>query len=129
MSEGAVLQGECKWFDSAKGFGFITPADGSADVFVHQTSIQSEGFRSLAEGEQVEYSVSVDDRGKLKANRVTGPGGVNVKGAPRQPAGGGFREGGQQRTGAAAFQNTNAGYGGQQQQYQQQQFPPQQGGY
>lgn len=50
--------GAVKWFNTQKGFGFITPADGSADVFVHQTAIYAPGFRSLAEGEAVEYEVS-----------------------------------------------------------------------
>lgn len=49
--------GEVKWFNTQKGFGFITPDDGSADVFVHQTAIYAPGFRSLAEGEKVEYEV------------------------------------------------------------------------
>jgi cold shock CspA family protein len=49
--------GAVKWFNTQKGFGFITPADGSADVFVHQTAIYAPGFRSLAEGEEVEYEV------------------------------------------------------------------------
>lgn len=49
--------GAVKWFNTQKGFGFITPADGSADVFVHQTAIYAPGFRSLAEGEAVEYEV------------------------------------------------------------------------
>jgi cold shock CspA family protein len=51
--------GAVKWFNTQKGFGFITPEDGSADVFVHQTAIYAPGFRSLAEGEAVEYEVSV----------------------------------------------------------------------
>jgi cold shock CspA family protein len=51
--------GAVKWFNTQKGFGFITPADGSADVFVHQTAIYAPGFRSLAEGEAVEYEVSI----------------------------------------------------------------------
>lgn len=81
-----IHHGSCKWFNSTKGFGFITPDDGSADVFVHQTSIQADGFRSLAEGERVEYTIEVDKRtGRVKAKTVTGPAGVNVKGAPRKP--------------------------------------------
>jgi len=77
------LTGTCKWFNSKKGFGFITPADGSQDVFVHQTSIHAEGFRSLGEGEQVEYNTQTDDQNKIKAVDVTGPGGAHVKGAPK----------------------------------------------
>jgi cold shock CspA family protein len=68
-----------------KGFGFITPADGSADVFVHQTSIHAQGFRSLAEGEDVEFDVEHDPRkGKYFAVNVTGPNGGFVQGAPPQ---------------------------------------------
>jgi len=74
--------GTVKWFDSTKGFGFISPdAEGSPDVFVHQSAIHAEGFRSLAEGEKVEYNV-VSDQGKSKASDVTGPGGAYVQGAP-----------------------------------------------
>jgi len=76
-------EGECKWFNSKKGFGFITPKDGTEDVFVHQTAIHAEGFRSLAEKEVVEYNTAVDDNGRVKALDVTGPGGAYVKGAPK----------------------------------------------
>lgn len=72
-------------FDTAKGFGFIVPDDGSNDVFVHQTAIKIEGFRSLAEGENVEFRVEVDKNGRTKAVDVTGPDGSDVKGAPYNP--------------------------------------------
>eukprot|EP00339_Tiarina_fusa_P028538 CAMPEP_0117044948 /NCGR_PEP_ID=MMETSP0472-20121206/31122_1 /TAXON_ID=693140 ORGANISM="Tiarina fusus, Strain LIS" /NCGR_SAMPLE_ID=MMETSP0472 /ASSEMBLY_ACC=CAM_ASM_000603 /LENGTH=129 /DNA_ID=CAMNT_0004756815 /DNA_START=66 /DNA_END=455 /DNA_ORIENTATION=+ len=74
--------GTVKWFDTKKGFGFITPDEGGGDVFVHQTAIHAEGFRSLAEGEPVEFSVITDDKGKTKADSVTGPMGAFVQGAP-----------------------------------------------
>jgi len=87
--------GTCKWWNSQKGFGFITPDDGGADVFVHQTAIQSDGFRSLAEGEELEYMVEQGADGRLKASNVTGPAGKNVKGAPQEfRSGGGGRGGG-----------------------------------
>lgn len=76
--------GKVKFFDVQKGFGFITPTAGGEDVFVHQTAIHSRGFRSLAEGEDVEYEMVEDDkRGKKCAANVTGPGGDYVQGAPR----------------------------------------------
>jgi protein lin-28 len=71
-------------FNTQKGFGFITPDDGSGDIFVHQTAIQAEGFRSLAEGEPVEFKV-VTEGGRTKAVDVTGPDGADVQGAPFQP--------------------------------------------
>jgi len=72
-------------FDTEKGFGFIVPDDGTTDVFVHQSAIKKEGFRSLADGEPVQYEVEKDERsGKTKAVSVTGPGGEDVKGAPFQ---------------------------------------------
>uniref|UniRef100_A0A7S4NCC8 CSD domain-containing protein n=1 Tax=Odontella aurita TaxID=265563 RepID=A0A7S4NCC8_9STRA len=81
----AVQTGVCKWFDTEKGFGFIVPDDGTTDVFVHQSAIKKEGFRSLADGEPVQYEVEKDERsGKTKAVSVTGPGGEDVKGAPFQ---------------------------------------------
>lgn len=75
--------GECKWFNSKKGFGFITPKDGSEDVFVHQSAIHAEGFRSLAEKEPVEFDTAIDENGRIKALNVTGPAGAYVKGAPK----------------------------------------------
>ena len=50
-----------KWFNTTKGFGFIEPADKSGDCFVHQTQIKSDGFRSLAEGEIVEFEIVVSE--------------------------------------------------------------------
>lgn len=77
--------GTVKFFDAVKGYGFITPSDGSSDVFVHQSAVYSQGFRSLAEGETVEYDLSTDEKkGKTFAANVTGPNGAFVKGAPRR---------------------------------------------
>ncbi len=77
--------GKVKFFDSVKGFGFITPDQGGEDVFVHQTAIFAQGFRSLAEGEPVEFDVSEDrSKGKKFATNVTGPNGSPVQGAPRR---------------------------------------------
>uniref|UniRef100_A0A6U3Z2C5 CSD domain-containing protein n=1 Tax=Ditylum brightwellii TaxID=49249 RepID=A0A6U3Z2C5_9STRA len=76
--------GTVKWFDSQKGFGFIVPDSGDSDIFVHQSEIKAEGFRSLAEQEAVEFFVSEDNNGRKKATGVTGPGGSNVQGAPYQ---------------------------------------------
>lgn len=55
--------GVVKWFDSQKGFGFIQGADGGADIFVHYSSIQGEGFRSLKDGDSVEYELAESDKG------------------------------------------------------------------
>lgn len=63
--------GTVKWFNESKGFGFITPADGSADVFVHYSSIQgSGGFRTLAEGQAVKFEAEPGPKG-LQATQVT----------------------------------------------------------
>ncbi len=63
-----MASGTVKWFNDAKGFGFITPDGGGKDVFVHQTAIQAEGFRSLAEGDKVEFEVQAGPKGPQAAN-------------------------------------------------------------
>jgi CspA family cold shock protein len=60
--------GTVKWFSSEKGFGFITPDDGSKDLFVHQSAILGEGHRSLTEGAKVSYDAESGDKGPRAAN-------------------------------------------------------------
>lgn len=60
--------GTVKWFNDDKGFGFITPADGQKDCFVHHTAIEGSGFKSLAEGEQVEFDVVQGQKGPAAEN-------------------------------------------------------------
>ncbi len=57
------MTGTVKWFNDSKGFGFITPEDGSKDLFVHHSAIQSQGFKSLAEGEKVEFEIVQGQKG------------------------------------------------------------------
>ena len=56
-------KGTVKWFNESKGFGFITPSDGSKDVFVHYSAIANDGFRTLNEGQQVTFSVETGPKG------------------------------------------------------------------
>ena len=63
-------RGSVKWFNDQKGFGFITPEDGSKDCFVHHSSIQAEGFKTLAEGAQVEFDVVQGEKGPAAENVV-----------------------------------------------------------
>ncbi|MDL1165936.1 transcription antiterminator/RNA stability regulator CspE [Yersinia pestis] len=64
-----MMKGQVKWFNESKGFGFITPADGSKDVFVHFSAIQDQGFKTLAEGQNVQFSI--ENGAKASAANVT----------------------------------------------------------
>lgn len=61
------MQGTVKWFNEAKGYGFITPDEGN-DVFVHFSAIQGDGFKTLAEGQRVEFEVVQGDKGPQASN-------------------------------------------------------------
>jgi cold shock protein len=63
-----VTTGTVKWFNDAKGFGFITPDDGSKDVFVHHSAVQGSGFKSLTEGQKVTYTLQQGPKGPSAAN-------------------------------------------------------------
>lgn len=65
-----MQKGSVKWFNSQKGFGFITPQDGSGDVFVHFKNVKMDGFKNLKEGQQVEYETDKTPKG-LQAINVT----------------------------------------------------------
>ena len=62
--------GTVKWFNDQKGFGFITPEDGSKDCFVHHSAIQSDRFRTLAEGDRVEFDITQGQKGPAAENVV-----------------------------------------------------------
>lgn len=64
------VRGRVKWFNDQKGYGFLAKEDGSGDVFVHFSSIQGDGFKSLAEGDTVEFEVIDSDKGPKAANVV-----------------------------------------------------------
>eukprot|EP01068_Selenidium_serpulae_P019456 Selendium_serpulae@DN6663_c0_g1_i1.p3 len=107
--------GRCKWFDPKKGYGFISPEDGSPDVFMHQQNIHAEGFRTLSENELVEFEITIDQNGKRKAIQVTGPNGAAVEGSNRSSdggfGGGGYGGGGGGRGGGGGGYG-GGGYGG-----------------
>jgi cold shock CspA family protein len=81
-----VHVGKVNWFNPSKGFGFITPADGSQDLFVHQSEIQAPGYRFLYEREEVEYGIKPDAKGP-RAIHVTGPAGGDLQVVHRRKQG------------------------------------------
>jgi CspA family cold shock protein len=122
-----MANGVVKWFNPAKGFGFIQPEDGGQDVFVHIAAVERSGLSGLNEGDQVAYELEEDRRsGKTSAGqlRVTGHGAVPAGGggarSPRPPrsfdgprgGGGGFSGGtGESGTGVVKWFNTTKGFG------------------
>jgi len=64
-----MVKGKVKWFSNQKGYGFITPEDGK-DVFVHHTAIQGEGYKSLEEGQEVEFEIKQGPKGEQAASVV-----------------------------------------------------------
>ncbi|GMJ09741.1 ARABIDOPSIS COLD SHOCK DOMAIN PROTEIN 3, cold shock domain protein 3 [Hibiscus trionum] len=83
------LTGKVKWFSDQRGFGFITLDDGSEDLFVHQSSIRSDGFCSLADGKEAEFVINFSEGDRFKAADVTGPNEKPFRGTTRSGRGGG----------------------------------------
>lgn len=105
-----MATGTVKWFNTAKGFGFIQPDDGGSDVFVHISAVEQAGLRGLNEGDQVQFELEQDRRsGKLSAGQLV----VTGQGAPvARSGGGGF--GGGPRGGGGGFDRAprGGGFGG-----------------
>jgi len=72
------MKGTVKWFSDQKGYGFITPEDGSKDVFVHHSAIQGDGFRSLRDGQSVEFEVTQGPKGPQATNVTKNEAGASL---------------------------------------------------
>lgn len=68
--EGVIIMstGKVKWFNESKGYGFIEPDEGGRDVFVHSSAIQGEGYKTLSEGQPVEFEITLGDKGPQASN-------------------------------------------------------------
>ncbi|KAL9144707.1 hypothetical protein ABFS82_14G313400 [Erythranthe guttata] len=109
MAEDAAgrLIGTVKWFSGQKGFGFVSPDEGGDDLFVHQTEIQSEGFRTLREGQRVEFKVDSREDGRSKAVEVV----ILARSFNSGGRRGGFRGGGGGGGGYGRGEGGDDGYG------------------
>ena len=65
-----IKQGTVKWFDNKKGYGFISPSEGDKDLFVHMSEIKMEGFKTLKEGQEVDFEEGVSDKGPCATNVI-----------------------------------------------------------
>eukprot|EP00486_Rosalina_sp_Unknown_P009689 CAMPEP_0201593084 /NCGR_PEP_ID=MMETSP0190_2-20130828/190801_1 /ASSEMBLY_ACC=CAM_ASM_000263 /TAXON_ID=37353 /ORGANISM="Rosalina sp." /LENGTH=185 /DNA_ID=CAMNT_0048052151 /DNA_START=112 /DNA_END=669 /DNA_ORIENTATION=+ len=105
--------GKCKRFNPEKGFGFISVDDNSGDVFVHQTEIKADGYRTIHEGEELEFEIVTQDDGRRKAINVTGPKGAFVRGGFSSKRNrGGYGGGGYRGRGGGGYRGRGGGYRG-----------------
>lgn len=107
------MKGTVKWFNNDKGFGFITPEDGGKDLFVHHSAIQGGGYRSLDEGESVEFDVVQGEKGPAAENvQRLGGGTPGGGGGGRSGGGGGGGYGGGGGGGGGGGRGGRGGGGG-----------------